>query len=154
RLGYYEAVLPAVAEAVSAGPHRAVADLGCNAGLTTLYLARRFPDALVVGIDRCSGLVDVARDLQDRAGGPNADFLCGDYRPHDFARAFAGAVPPQSMPAYSLPFAPSERPESYRRGSRLDALATDPVLPHRRVGERLAAVRRIIVSGGRAVLQE
>lgn len=154
RLGYHEAALPPVAEAVAAGPHRIVADLGCNAGLTTLYLARRFPDASVVGIDRSAGLVEVARDLKRRAGVTNAEFVSGDYVLHDFGRPFDAAVSLQSMPAYFMPFAPSERPESYRRGRRLDALAADPVLPHRRVGERLAAVRRILGGGGRAVLQE
>lgn len=154
RLGYHAGVLPAVAEAVDAGPHAAVLVLGCNCGLPALYLARRFPKSRIVGIDRCAGLVGVARALRDRAGVPNAEFLCGEYAEQRFGRPFDVAVSLRALPAYFLSFVESRQPDSYRRGRTLDVLASDPVLPHRRVRECLEAVRRLLSEGGRAVMQE
>ncbi len=154
RLGYHFAVLPAVAEALGRGPHGTIADLGCNGGLTTLYLARRFPASRVVGIDRCAGLVERARELRERAGVPNAEFVHSDYTRPDFEGPFDAVVSLQSMPAYFLPTIPSETPESYRRGASLLDVADDPVLPSRRVAWALAGVRRLAAAEGRVVLHE
>ncbi|MFO0842325.1 MAG: class I SAM-dependent methyltransferase [Gemmataceae bacterium] len=154
RLAYHGVVLPAVAEAVAAGPHGTILDLGCNCGLTTLYLAKRFPGSRVVGIERSAGLVARARDLLGRVGLANAEFFCGDYTRQLAAGLFDVVVSLHTMPAHLLPFLPSQEPESYRRGPDLFALADDPALPHRRVAWALEAVGRLARKPGRAVLHE
>jgi SAM-dependent methyltransferase len=155
RLGYHKAALPAVAEAVAAGPHGSIADLGCGCGLGTLYLARRFPGSRVVGVERSPGLAGLAAALKGRAGVANAEFVCGDYTGAGvLAGRFDVAVTMLAMPAFLLPYLPSERPESYRRGEALRAAAADPLRPHRQVRRCLDAARLLLAPGGRAVTNE
>lgn len=154
RLAYHEAALPLVAEAMAAGPHGAILDLGCNCGLTTLYLARCFPGSRVVGIERSAGLVARARDLASRAGLPRVEFVCGDYTRQLAAGLFDVVVSLHTMPVHLFPFVPSEAPETYRRGEVLVSLADDAVLPHRRVAWALEAVARLARKPGRVILHE
>lgn len=154
RLTYHFTVLPLVAQAVGRGPHRTILDLGCNGGLTTLYLARRFPASCVVGVDRCAALVDRARELRERAEVPNAEFLHGDYTRDCLGGPFDAVVSLHTMPTYFLTFIPAERPESPRRGANLAGAAADPVQPSRRVSWALAAVKRLAGENGRVVMQE
>ena len=155
RLGYHKVALPAFADAVAGGPHGSIADLGCGCGLGTLYLARRFPGSRVAGVERSPGLVELAAVLKDRAGAANAEFVCGDYATGGaFGGSFDVAVTMLAMPAFLLPFLPSERPESSRRGEALPALAADPMLPHRQVRRCLEAARGLLTPGGRAVFHE
>jgi SAM-dependent methyltransferase len=154
RLDYHAAALPATAESLASGPHGTVVDIGCGCGLATIWLARRFPGSRFVGVERSAGLVALARELAARAGAANVEFVCGDYAQGAAGGPFDAAVSLQAMPAYFLPFLPSEAPETYRRGEPLIALADDPVLPHRRVARCLAAVRAALRPGGRAVLHE
>ena len=70
RLGYYDAALPIVAEALAAVPHATVLDLGCHAGLVPIYLGARFPKARVVGVEGQRGAVvgDALANLLKKAG--------------------------------------------------------------------------------------
>jgi hypothetical protein len=154
RLGYYDAVLPAVAEAVARVPHDTILEMASYGGLGSLYLGRRFPGSQVVAIDRCAGLVERSRELLAKVGLGNVTFVHGDYNRDDPGGPFDVVVSLQSMPIYLLPWLPAESPESYRRGDALNVVATDPVLPSRRVAQAFASVRRLARVGGHAVLHE
>ena len=49
-------------------------DVGCDNGILTCYYAYRFPDAAVVGIDRCSNAISVAKMLANRLNLKNVSF--------------------------------------------------------------------------------
>ncbi len=56
-------------------------DLGTGDGAAVLRLARRCPDALVIGVDSSAdALADASRRAARRGGLPNALFLVGDAR--------------------------------------------------------------------------
>jgi demethylmenaquinone methyltransferase/2-methoxy-6-polyprenyl-1,4-benzoquinol methylase len=50
---------------------RRILDLGCGTGIITLPLARRFPDAEIVGIDLMPEYLDLAREKVEREGMSN-----------------------------------------------------------------------------------
>ena len=72
-----------------ASPQRVV-DLGCGSGLSTLALARRFPEAEIVGMDRSAAMLEAARGRI-----PGGQFLPGDIADYHDPRAdllFANAA--------------------------------------------------------------
>jgi hypothetical protein len=154
RLGYYDAALPLVAQAVAGVPHGAILEMASYGGLAALYLGRRFPGSRVIAIDRCAGLIERSRELAAKAGVGNVTFVHGDYNRDDPGGPFDVVVSLQGMPIYLLPWLPSESPESYRRGDALNVVAADPILPARRVAQALASVGRLARAGGHAVLHE
>ena len=153
RLGYYDAILPRVAARLRRGPRARILDLGSFAGLTTLYLGTAFPDSQVVGVERHPGAVAVAEEARSRCGLGNVSFAAADLTALD-ARPFDAVVSLQTMPAYLLPWLPSERPEDYARGSRLEAALRAPAAGVRAVAGGVAAVRRLTAAGGQALLHE
>jgi trans-aconitate 2-methyltransferase len=63
---------------VAAQSPRYVADLGCGPGNLTAVLARRWPDAHVVGVDNSPEMIDAANGAPDRD--PRVSFMIGDVR--------------------------------------------------------------------------
>ncbi len=153
RLGYYAAVLPKVAARLRRAPPARILDLGSFAGVTTLYLGAAFPNSQVVGVERHPGAVAVAEAARARSGLGNVSFACADFTAFDDG-AFDAVVSLQAMPAYLIPWLPSERPEDYSRGAHLEAAMGLPAAPVQAVARAVAAVRRLMASGGRAVLHE
>jgi hypothetical protein len=153
RLGYYDALLAKVADRVRSAPHARILDLGSFAGLSTLYLGAAFPGSRVVGVERHPGAVAVAEDARRRTGIENVSFACADYAEFD-AGPFDAVVSLQAMPAYLIPWLPSEGPEDYSRGSNADAALGAPDATVLAVERAAAAVRRLLAAGGRAVLHE
>jgi SAM-dependent methyltransferase len=75
-------VLPA-----TAGHHEAILDAGCGSAVFSFELAKRHPQAKVVGVDSDPDLVARARNIAYRAGLRNCSFEQGDVT----ALAFPGA---------------------------------------------------------------
>lgn len=68
---------------------RNVLDVGTGTGIAARALARRFPDADVVGVDLVSAMIEEARRLLPRELGPRARFDVGDAAALPYAdRAF------------------------------------------------------------------
>ncbi len=153
RLGYYDALLPKVAARLRRAPPARILDLGSFAGVSTLYLGAAFPDSQVVGVEQHPGAVAVAEEASARCGLGNVSFACADYTEFD-AGAFDAVVSLQALPAYLIPWLPSERPEEYARGSHLEAALGAPAAAVLAVARAVAAVRRLTTAGGRAVLHE
>jgi len=84
--GHYEAFLSWM---VRAGfhPSKCVLEVGCDIGVLTCFYAEHFPQAQVVGIDRCKKSIDCARQLAERLHLRNVQFHYADVRqlPEDLA---------------------------------------------------------------------
>lgn len=74
-------------EALSSTPARAVLDVGCGTGSTTLALAEQFgPGATVTGIDISEPMLRAARARAERQG-KRAEFMLGDAQTHALGAA-------------------------------------------------------------------
>jgi ubiquinone/menaquinone biosynthesis C-methylase UbiE len=65
-----------------------ILDAGCGAGDHSFWLARRFRDAAVIGVDINRERVDQNREKADRLGISNVCFDCADLADFDLARTF------------------------------------------------------------------
>ncbi len=74
---YYRSLTGALESLLSGTPER-ILDLGCDNGIIACYLAVRYPNAEVVGIDVSEAAVEVAREHAERLGISNASFRVGD----------------------------------------------------------------------------
>lgn len=154
RLGYYDALMSKVVSTIKGVPHARIVDLGSFGGVTTLYLGRVFPQSTVVGVEQFDGAVRIANEFRERTGQANVTFITADYstfRPND---QFDVAVSMQTLPCYCLPFVPSQSPEEYGRGKDLLAQWDRPPGLLDEVLRPLAAVRAMVVDGGRAIFHE
>lgn len=154
RLGYYDAVLPAVVARLTSLRPRRILDLGAYSGLTSLYLASCFPDAHVLGIERCEGAVQLAREKKAETGINNVEFTLGDYVAYAPAEAFDVVLSLQSMPTYLLPWLPAESPEFYWRGRLLDTVSPQAVPTLQPLADAMSACVRLTRPGGCVILHE
>jgi SAM-dependent methyltransferase len=76
-------VLPA-----TAGSYRTILDAGCGSGVFTYELAKRHPEAQVLGVDSDPELVSRANEVASRAGIANCRFQEGDVTRLGFDEAF------------------------------------------------------------------
>jgi len=73
----------AILERLSLDRGERIVDLGCGSGENTLELARRSPDARVLGLDSSPAMVEAARGLLERGEpelGRRVSFTVGDIR--------------------------------------------------------------------------
>ena len=71
---------------------KAVLDLGCDNGILTAFYATLFPEAKVLGVDRCHEAIACANMLKDRLELPNLTFVVADA----FQEPAASVLPLQS----------------------------------------------------------
>jgi SAM-dependent methyltransferase len=72
----------------TAGQYRSILDAGCGAGVFSFELAKRHPEAQVLGIDSDPELVAGANEIARRAGLANCRFAEGDVTKLDFDAEF------------------------------------------------------------------
>ncbi len=107
-------------------------DVGCGGGLLTCAHAADFPQAQVVGVDRCLQAIDVARQLASRLTLTNVSFVHADLlkpgdlppEPFDLVTSFHVAhelLPPFTPDAFLLRQTRRRRPGP-RRQAVIDAL--------------------------------
>ncbi|MGH9566670.1 MAG: class I SAM-dependent methyltransferase, partial [Candidatus Angelobacter sp.] len=65
-----------------------VLDAGCGTGHTLVALALRYPKAHFIGIDACSGSLDIARRLAENCGADNVEFVLGSIPDLDLSKKF------------------------------------------------------------------
>jgi SAM-dependent methyltransferase len=70
------------------GVYRDILDAGCGSGVFSLELAKRHPEAQVLGIELDPGLVERANEMARRAGITNVRFQQGDVTRLEFDSAF------------------------------------------------------------------
>lgn len=68
-----------------------VVDIGCDNGITTCFYAQRFPNARVIGIDRCAEGIECAKALAAKLAIPNITFIEGDAFSGGFSTSYADA---------------------------------------------------------------
>jgi SAM-dependent methyltransferase len=73
---------------VTDGDHRTILDAGCGAGVFTFELAKRHPQADVLGVELEPDLVERANEIARRAGLTNCRFEKGDVTHLDFEAMF------------------------------------------------------------------
>jgi SAM-dependent methyltransferase len=70
------------------GVYRDILDAGCGSGVFSMEIAKRHPDARVVGIELDPGLVERANEMARAAGITNVEFRQGDVTRLDFDAQF------------------------------------------------------------------
>jgi SAM-dependent methyltransferase len=73
---------------VTEGSFRTILDAGCGSGVFSYELAKRHPEATVLGIDSDPDLIARANEIASRAGLANCSFLEGDVTRLGFDDAF------------------------------------------------------------------
>lgn len=154
RLAYYDRLLPITADAVRQVPHDRIVDVGCFAGLTTLFLARTLPDSEVVGIEKNAGAVAVANSLLAQSGLKNASFVHADFTSFQPSTSFDVVVSLQTVSAYYLPVLRSASPEHFDRGENLQHAATNASPGTKMVEGVLSSLRALVADSGFLFLHE
>lgn len=62
--------------------HGTVLDIGCDCGLVSCFIAQQYPECKVVGVDKNEAAVNNAKELAERLGLANAEFVTADI--YDF----------------------------------------------------------------------
>jgi SAM-dependent methyltransferase len=68
-----------------------IIDIGCDNGIATCFYASQFPDAEVIGIDRCEEGIGCAKHLAHILGIKNVMFVHGDAFEDSLESQYAGA---------------------------------------------------------------
>lgn len=66
-------------------PH-SILDIGCGDGKITAYLAQKYPQAQVIGVDNSSDMINFARDKFSTI--PNLSFVCSDAAKISYVNQF------------------------------------------------------------------
>lgn len=92
--GYRVAIDPVfLAAAISARPGDRIVELGAGVGAASLCLAKRVPDATVVGIELVESVVELARaNVRDNALHEHVEMRCADLRDPLSDRSFTHAM--------------------------------------------------------------
>jgi SAM-dependent methyltransferase len=61
-------------------PPKKIVDVGCGIGTNACFCARHFPQATVIGIDRCEASISCATQLAAKLGLENVEFQVADAR--------------------------------------------------------------------------
>lgn len=78
---YYNENIALIAELLER--RRAICDLGCSTGNLLLYLAQKFPQSTLFGVDNSEPMLDIAR-AKANAYGAKIDFIKADILDFDF----------------------------------------------------------------------
>ena len=72
-----------------------ILEVGCDCGIIACFLAKRFPEAQITGVDRCGESVAAAKELAERLKLRNAEFLSGT--PETLSSGFDAVVSLRTM---------------------------------------------------------
>ena len=70
-----ECFIPKAEISETGGPK--ILEVGCDCGILSCFLAKRFPEAEVLGLDRCSESIAAAKELAERLKLTNVRFIAG-----------------------------------------------------------------------------
>ena len=70
-----ECFIPKAEISETSGPK--ILEVGCDCGILSCFLAKRFPEAEVLGLDRCSESIAAAKELAERLKLTNVRFIAG-----------------------------------------------------------------------------
>lgn len=73
---YRKLEIASIVDAIGQLKHETILDVGCGNGYTTVEIARKFPEALITGVDYSASMIDEAKKLR----AANVEFFVGDVR--------------------------------------------------------------------------
>jgi ubiquinone/menaquinone biosynthesis C-methylase UbiE len=76
-----------IVSAIGRVNHETILDVGCGNGFSTIQIAKKFPEALITGIDYSESMIGEARKLR----AANVEFFVGDVRSLSRHKQLAGA---------------------------------------------------------------
>ena len=79
--------IESILRAIDRVRHETILDVGCGNGFSTMQIAKRFPEALITGIDYSKPMIDEARKLR----AANAEFFVADVLSLSRHKQLAGA---------------------------------------------------------------
>ena len=57
-----------------------ILEVGCDCGIMSCFLAKTFPDATIVSVDRCGAAIEIAREFAQNRGLTNITFIACDLK--------------------------------------------------------------------------
>jgi len=84
RISLYQAVIDWILVCLSESNPQKILDAGCGNGILTCFLAKRFPDATIIGIDISAEGIEQARKLSLSLALTNIKFEVGDIKDFSF----------------------------------------------------------------------
>lgn len=84
RISLYQAVIDWILVCLSESNPQKILDAGCGNGILTCFLAKRFPDATIIGIDISAEGIEQARKLALNLSLTNIKFEVGDIKDFSF----------------------------------------------------------------------
>jgi SAM-dependent methyltransferase len=83
---YRKLEIASIVDAIGQINHETILDVGCGNGFTTRLIAKKFPEALITGVDFSAPMIDEAKKLR----AANAEFFVGDARSLSRHKEIAG----------------------------------------------------------------
>lgn len=151
RYEYYESIGSRVAARL--GDATSILDFGCGVGILTTFYARQFPDNQIIGIDRSSASVAVARQKAEALGLANVRFACLDVETDPLVGSYDLIIATHALvQAEQDPGIPSR---SWRTFERAHDVNQQAAFEHRTgIGLRLDRLTAILVNHGRIIVFE
>lgn len=151
RYEYYGAIGSRVAARL--GDAHTVLDFGCGVGILTTFYARQYPAKQVVGIDRSSASIMVARQKADALGLANVRFQCLDVETDRLAGSYNLVIATHALvQAEQDPGIPSRSWRTFERAHDRDQQAAFE--QRTGIGLRLDRLSAVLVNHGRLIVFE
>jgi SAM-dependent methyltransferase len=151
RYGYYGEIGSRVAARL--GDASSILDFGCGVGILTTFYARQFPDKQVIGIDRSSASVAVARQKSEALGLANVRFACLDVETDPLAGSYDLIIATHALvQAEQDPGIPSRNWRTFERAHDVHQQAAFE--QRTGIGLRLDRLMAVLVNRGRIIVFE
>lgn len=135
------------------GGATSILDVGCGIGILTTFYARHCPGCTVLGVDRSSASIDLARQRAEELGLANLRFECLDLDRQDLSGLFDLVIATHTLlQAEQEPGLPSRNWRTFERSQ--DAQAQQRFERRTGVGARLDRLKSLLAPQGRVILFE
>jgi SAM-dependent methyltransferase len=151
RYEYYESIGSRVAARL--GDATSILDFGCGVGILTTFYARQFPEKQIIGIDRSSASVAVARQKAEALGLANVRFACLDVETDPLVGSYDLIIATHALvQAEQDPGIPSRNWRTFERSHDVNQQAAFE--QRTGIGLRLDRLTAILVNHGRIIVFE
>jgi SAM-dependent methyltransferase len=135
------------------GDANTILDFGCGVGILTTFYARQCPDKQVIGMDRSSASITVARQKAEALGLTNVRFQYLDVETDQLAGSYDLVIATHTLvQAEQDPGIPSRSWQTFERAHDRDRQAAFE--QRTRIGLRLDRLTAVLVNHGRVIVFE
>lgn len=135
------------------GDANTVLDFGCGVGILTTFYSRQYPDKQVIGMDRSSASIAVARQKAEALGLANVRFQCLDVETDQLAGSYDLVIATHALvQAEQDPGIPSRSWQTFERAHDKDRQAAFE--QRTGIGLRLDRLTAVLVNHGRVIVFE